>query len=107
LKLAAQDSESKNLKEITIEEIRSASKCARKYRLSYLLGKLNDHQKIIYEILKKCKTMSSGELFNEYRKSVKETKVDRSYRNYMQRMEELGLVKEIGFGRWKKYEIIV
>jgi orc1/cdc6 family replication initiation protein len=107
LKLAAKDAESKNLETITIEELKSAAKCARKYRLSYLLGKLNEHQKIIYEILKKCKTISSGELFNEYRKSVRETVVDRSYRNYMQKMEELGLVKESGSGRWKKYEIIV
>jgi orc1/cdc6 family replication initiation protein len=107
LKIAAKDAESKNLETITIEEIKSAAKCARKYRLSYLLGKLNEHQKIIYEILKKCKTMNSGELFDEYRKSVKETVVDRSYRNYMQRMEELGLVRESSSGRWKRYEIVI
>ncbi len=33
--------------------------------------------------------------------------VDRSYRNYMRRMKELGLVRESGSGRWKKYEITV
>jgi hypothetical protein len=35
------------------------------------------------------------------------TITDRSYRNYMLRMVELGLVREIGASRWKKYEIAV
>jgi len=48
LKVAAKDTESKDLNMITIEEIKSAAKCARKYRLSYLLVKLNDHQRAIY-----------------------------------------------------------
>lgn len=107
LKLAAKDAESRDLDRITLEEIKKAAKSARKYRLSYLLGKLNEHQRRIYEILKKCRTMSSGELFAEYRKASKENIVDRSYRNYMQKMEELGLVRESGSGRWKKYEIVV
>jgi len=42
--------------------------------------------------------MSSGDLFYKYRKTSKENIIDRSYRNYMQRMEELGLVREIGSG---------
>jgi len=47
-----------------------------------------------------------GKLLEEYCKLSKEIITDRSYRNYMQRMEELGLVRESGSGRWKKYEII-
>ncbi len=107
LRYAARETESKGLDKVTIEEIKLAARYARKYRLSYLLRKLNEDQRIIYEILKRSKTMESGELFNEYRKSVKETIVDRSYRNYMQKMEELGLVKESGSGRWKRYEIVI
>ncbi len=106
LKVAAKDAESKDLEAITIEEIKEAAKCARKYRLSYLLGKLNEHQRTIYEILKKSRTMDSGRLFEECKRKSKENIVDRSYRNYMQRMEELGLVRESGSGRWKKYEIV-
>lgn len=107
LKISAKDAESKDLETITIEDLKSAAKCARKYRLSYLLGKLNDHQRMIYEILRKCKTMNSGELFEKYQKASRQTVVDRSYRNYMQKMEELGLVRESGSGRWKRYAIIV
>lgn len=107
LKEAAIEAETKDHQMITIDHIRAATKCARKYRLSYLLGKLNGHQKIIYEILKESKSMESGVLFNEYRKLVKETVTDRSYRNYVRKLVELGLVKESSSGRWKKYEIII
>ena len=107
LKVAAKNAESNDLEKVTMDEVKAAAKSARKYRLSYLLGKLNDHQRTIYEILKKSRTMSSGRLFDECKKKSKESLVDRSYRNYMQRMEELGLVRESGSGRWKKYEIII
>lgn len=107
LRVAANEAELKGLNMITVEEIKAAARCTRKYRLSYLLGKLNEHQRIIYEILKKKKVMSSGELFVEYRKFSKHAMVDRSYRNYMDKMKELGLVREIGTGRWKKYEIVL
>jgi hypothetical protein len=46
-------------------------------------------------------------LFEKYRKSADQTIVQRSYRNYMQKMEELGLVREHGAGRWKRYEIVL
>lgn len=106
LKEAALEAETKEHPVITIDHIRAATKCARKYRLSYLLGKLNPHQKLIYEILKESKSMDSGSLFNEYRKLVKETVTDRSYRNYMQKLVELGLVRESSSGRWKKYDVV-
>ncbi|MEM3143171.1 MAG: orc1/cdc6 family replication initiation protein [Candidatus Nitrosotenuis sp.] len=106
LKMAAKEAELKDLEVITIEEIKAAARCARKYRLSYLLGKLNDYQRTIYEILKKRGTMGSGELLEECRKSTKPTIIERSYRNYMQRLVELDLVREISSGRWKKYEIV-
>jgi hypothetical protein len=51
--------------------------------------------------------MDSGNLFNEYRKVMNGTITDRSYRNYMIRMVELGLVREMGSSRWKKYEIAI
>ena len=57
--------------------------------------------------MKKSRTMNSGELYEECNRTKRQKVIDRSYRNYMQRMKELGLVRESGSGRWKKYEIIV
>lgn len=105
LRMAAKEAESKGLGTVTTEQVKSAAKFARKYRLSYLLGKLNTHQRAIYEILKRTRVMNSGRLFEEYCKSVSEPVVDRAYRNYMERMEELGLVSSEGSGRWKRFEI--
>lgn len=99
--------EDKGLKEITVEEIKQAAREARKFRKSYLLRKLNDHQRVIYEILEKKTKLASGELFREYRSTVSAPVVDRAYRNYMKRMVELGLVKVEGTGRWKKYEALI
>jgi archaeal cell division control protein 6 len=106
IRFAAREAESKDLNVISIEEVKSASRFVRKYRLSYLLKKLNDHQKMVYEILKKNKKMSSGKLFEEYRRSTNEPVVDRSYRIHMDMLEELGLVRAEGNGRWKRYEIV-
>jgi len=92
------------LKKVTIEEIKQASKEAKRFKTSYFTSKLNEHQKIIYEILGKKKRMASGELYREYCKLVKSPVVDRAFRNYMKRMVELGLVKVEGFGRWKIYK---
>lgn len=105
LKFATVDAERRQQESITADDIMNASRCARKYKLSYLLGKLNDHQKVQYEILKRNRVMDSGTLYKEYCKSVKEPVVDRAYRNHMERMEELGLVKSTGSDRWKRYEI--
>jgi len=107
LRRAGKKTEDKNLKNVTIEEIKQATKEAKIFKTSYFTSKLNEHQKIIYEILGKKKRMASGLLYQEYCKLVKCPVVDRAYRNYMKRMVELGLVKAEGFGRWKSYEPIV
>lgn len=106
LRHAVMEAESRQHETVTVDDILYASRCARKYKLSYLLGKLNEHQKAVYEILKRNRTMDSGRLFEEYCKSVTEPVVDRAYRNHMERMEELGLVRSEGNGRWKRYLLV-
>jgi Cdc6-like AAA superfamily ATPase len=106
LRRAGKKAEDKGLRKVTIEEVKQAAKEARRLKASFFLSKLNEHQKIIYEILGKRKRMASGELYREYCKLVNNPVVDRAYRNYMKKMVELGLVKAEGSGRWKSYEII-
>lgn len=104
-KSAAKNAESKGLSQVTIEEVKQSLKGAKRLRQSYVLRKLNDHQKAIYEILKRKVRIASGQLFNEYKKSVDKPVVSRAYRGYMHAMVELGLVKVEGNGRWRKYVI--
>jgi len=93
LRRAGKKAEDKGLKEVTIEEIKQAIKEAKKTKAAFFLSKLNEHQKVIYEILGKRKKMASGMLYREYAKIVNKPVVDRAYRNYMKQMVELSLVK--------------
>lgn len=106
LRNAVIEAESNGLDIVTSQEIENASRNVRRFRLSYVLNKLNVHQRILYGILKANKILDSGKLFDEYIKQAEEIVTDRSYRNYMQKMVEFGLVKESSSGRWKKYEVI-
>ncbi|MEM2742192.1 MAG: AAA family ATPase [Nitrososphaeria archaeon] len=106
LRRAGKKAEDKGLKQVTIEEIKQAVKEAKKTKFSFITSKLNEHQKTILEILGKRKIMPSGLLYREYCKNIGKPVVDRAYRNYMQKMVELGIVKTEGKGRWKRYEII-
>jgi Cdc6-like AAA superfamily ATPase len=105
LKIAAREAESKGLERITVDEVRSALRCSRKYRLSYLMRQLNEHQRTIYEVLRKHGRLGSGKLFTDYCTATANPVVDRSYRMLMERMVEMGLVRSIGSGRWKEYEL--
>ncbi|MGB9760458.1 MAG: Cdc6/Cdc18 family protein, partial [Thermoproteota archaeon] len=70
LRRAGKKAEDKGLKEVTIEEIKQAIKEAKKTKATFFLSKLNEHQKVIYEILGKRKRMASGMLYKEYAKNV-------------------------------------
>ena len=97
---------SSTLSRKTIEEVKEAIKEAKKTKVSFIISRLNEHQRIIYEILAEKKRMPSGELYREYCKRVSKPVIDRTYRNYMKEMVELGLVRVLGSGRWRIYEII-
>lgn len=107
LRRAGRKAENKGKEQVTIEEMKEAAKEARKFRKSPLLSRLNEHERIIHEILERKKKLPSGELYKEYCRLVARPVVDRAYRNYMKRMIECGLVKAEGLGRRKIYEIIV
>jgi Cdc6-like AAA superfamily ATPase len=51
LRRAGKKAEDKGLKEVTIEEIKQAIKESKKTKVAFFTSKLNEHQKVIYEIL--------------------------------------------------------
>jgi len=107
LRRAGKKASDKGLKQVTIEEVKEVAKESKRLKKSFFLSKLNEHQKVIYEILEKKRKMPSGLLYKEYRKLVERPIVSRAYRNYMKKIIGLGLVKAKGFGRWRSYEIII
>jgi len=76
------------LNEVTMRELEGTINEMNKLKRAYPFDKLNEHQKVIYNILEKNRKMQSGLLFNEYRRLV-----------------NLGLIKSKGKGRWKIYEL--
>ena len=106
LRRAGKKAEDKGLDKVTIEEIKQAIKEAKKTKVSFIISRLNEHQRVIYEILAEKKRMPSGELYREYCKRVSKPIVDRTYRNYMKKLVGLGLIKVEGSGKWRKYEVV-
>jgi Cdc6-like AAA superfamily ATPase len=104
LKASAKNAEARGSHSVTLDDVKSSMKGARRLRVSYLLKKLNDHQRVIYDILKRRMRMTSGELYNEYCKSVTKPIGQRWYGTFMHGMVEMGLVRMEGKGRWKEYE---
>jgi len=104
---AGKKAEVRYLNEVTMRELEETINETNKLKMVYPVDRLNEHQKAIYDILEKKRKLSSGLLYNEYCTLMKSPVVDRAYRNYMQRMVNLGLVRCEGKGRWKKYEIVM
>lgn len=84
--------------------MKEAFKGARKSRREYVKSKLNHHESTLFEIIEKRKKIDSGELFKLYQSSVAEPLGERAYRNQMEHLVQTGLVRDIGEGKWKKFE---
>lgn len=104
---AGKKAEVRYLNEVTMRELEETINETNKLKMVYPVDKLNEHQKAIYDILEKKRKLASGLLYNEYCTLVKSPVVDRAYRKYMERMVELGLVKAVGKGRWREFELSV
>jgi len=103
---AGKKAETRYLNEVTMRELEETITETNKLKMVYPIDKLDEHQKLIYDILEKKQKVSSGMLYSEYCSLIKNPVVDRAYRNYMRRMVGLGLIKSEGKGRWKSYEIV-
>lgn len=82
LRRAGVKAEDKGLSKVTVDEVREAAREARRLKKSYLLSKLNEHQRIIYEILEKRRSMFSGQLYRLYCSRVKKPVCSGAYREY-------------------------
>ncbi len=103
---AGKKAEVQGLDEVSINEVRDAIDDTSRFMTMHPMNRLNQHQKVIYEILEKKRKLPSGALYSEYSAVTPDPVVDRAYRKYMNKMVNLGLVKTEGKGRWKSYEAI-
>jgi len=103
---SAEYSEEDHKSVITIGEVRRASKMFSNYRRQLLVDKLNDKEKVLYDIVRQNVEIDSAKLFLEFQKKIGDSITDRTYRNYMKHLCEIDLVEEKGIKRWKKFRII-
>lgn len=103
LRLAAEQAEKKASETITYEHITGAIPQAQKLNESESLEKLNDDQKILYNIIKREETIRSRDLYDRYREEVSKPKVERTLRKYLQEMTRYSLIDSRGKGTGTEY----
>lgn len=91
---------------ITSEHVKEAYKTTGNLRKSEALKRLNEHEKILYQIVEEKKKISTKKLFKEYTRRVEKPATDRTYRNYMNHLVKLGLVRAAGELTGRTYELV-
>lgn len=102
LKLAAERADAGNATKILDEHIDFAVENARRSYSTRSLGRLNDHQRVLFEIIRKG-NIGAGQLHKAYREKMKEPMTERAVRNHLQKMVRYGFIKSKGEGRWRVY----
>jgi cell division control protein 6 len=109
LRIVSEEAENDDLEKIPDSLIEKALPRAAMSSTERSMEMLAPHQKIIIEILKGQKDMDGGDLFKRFRELSSERGlsdvVDRTFRNYTERLVNMGLVKSAGKGRWRTYSL--
>ncbi len=107
LRSIAEEAERRDMERITdslVDETVSKSFASAK---EGRLEQLNEHQKIMLEIVKAKERISSSDLLSELQKESVlrdiEPIAERTFRKYMDILLSAGLVKAVGEGRWRVY----
>ena len=104
IRKAGKKAEVRGSNEISMNELKETISEANGLQTLCPIDRLNAHQKLIYEIIKKNRKMLSSSLYREYRALAGNPVADRTYRNYTIKMVNLRLMKSEGKGRWRRYE---
>lgn len=105
LRRAALMAEEQGAKMLSSDHVKEAYKKTGNLRKTEALKRLNMHEKTLYLILEEKKRLPTKALFDEYTKRVDIPATDRSYRNYVNKLVRLGLVKAKGKLTGRVYEL--
>jgi len=104
LRVVAERSEKAGEDELQDRFIEDAVSTAQEEIDSKTLEKLNDDQKLLYDILKEEEELKAGEIHRRYREQADDPVVKRTVRKYLAKLERLGLIETEGRGRWRVYK---
>jgi orc1/cdc6 family replication initiation protein len=97
LKNAAYMAEKEDLGEIRSSHVQRAWNSAKDLKKTYLLRKLTDHHRLLYELVIKQKNILSGDLWRVYLKTCNDRGIKpialRTYSEYCNKLVELGLIQ--------------
>ncbi len=107
LRIVAEEAENQDLRMVHDSSIERALPRAMESSTERNIDMLAPHYRLIIEILESRGKVDAGKLLKEFRKLSTQRGlpdvVDRSFRNYVDRLMQLGLVRAEGGGRWRSY----
>jgi len=105
LRIAAEAAERED-SSIKDEHIQQALPQAGEEKKQQSLASLNQHQKILYEIIEDKQEVKPSALYEQYEKKKGENcVVRRTVRKYLKKMERYDLIEKKGEGRWTTYQL--
>ncbi|MFH1433033.1 MAG: AAA family ATPase [archaeon] len=105
LRKAALFAEDEGLKKITKEHVIRAHKDAASAKTRQILETLNEHHKMLYSIVAEKGSLKSSDVLSIFNERTSGKVSERAYRNYMERLVTLKLVRASGDVRWREYSV--
>ncbi len=107
LRVAAEEAERAGLERITTEVVKKSLPRAGMFVKERSMGALNPHQKLMVEIVHEAGTIDSGKLYERLimlsEKKGLDKIVDRTFRNYANRLVKYSFINASGEGRWRTF----
>ena len=97
--------EKQRKEKITNQIIQKSIPTGKKETKQKNIENLNNHQKTLYKIIKKEKTIKPGTLYKKYRKKIQEPRSNRTLRKYLEKMEHYNLITSQGKNKARKYSL--
>ncbi len=109
LKVVSEEAEKDDMEKITDTLIEKAIPKADKQEKTSNLGDLNQHQKLLHDIISSYGTMRPSDLYIEFMNKCEKLKLpkptERTIRNYLETMANSNIIKSKGFGKARLYSI--
>ncbi|MDY6764414.1 MAG: Cdc6/Cdc18 family protein [Halobacteria archaeon] len=105
LRAAAREAESQGIERITDDLIEESIPEAKDEIERKNVEKLNDHQRVLYDIIESEGEISPGDLYERYEKKVEDPVTKRTLRNYLDKMSHYKLIESQGENRGRIYSI--
>lgn len=106
LRSAAQNAHQMGRETITDEMIQNVVSNVKDRIRQKNVEKLNDHQAVLYDIIKQHEPIAPSELADQYQDQVDNPRTDRTVRNYLTKMEHYNLVRAEGNTTNRTYHLV-